>query len=47
MAPVECKHGWQIAEQVRDTTPYGMSQLFGRVAWAADAGRDELRAERH
>ena len=38
------KNGWQLAETVGDTTPYGIQQFLYRAAWDPDAVRDDLRA---
>lgn len=37
------KNGWQLAEVVGNTTPYGLQHLLGRANWDADALRDDLR----
>ena len=37
------KNGWQIAEQARQTTPYGMQRLLSQAVWDQDGVRDELR----
>ena len=44
LSPLERKNGWQLAEQARDETPYGVQHLHGRTVWSADAVRDDLRA---
>ena len=44
LSPVERKNGWQLAEEVGDTTPYGLQHLLGRARWDADEVRDDLRA---
>jgi SRSO17 transposase len=43
LSPLERKNGWQLAEQVGDTTPYGVQHLLGRAQWDAEAVRDDLR----
>src|ERR1044071_4562606 len=42
LSPVERKNGWQMAEQLGDTTPYRVQHLLGRAVWDADAVRDDL-----
>lgn len=42
LSPVERKNGWQMAEQLGDTTPYRVQHLLGRAVWEADAVRDDL-----
>jgi SRSO17 transposase len=37
------KNGWQLAEQAREATPYGMQRLLSRAVWDADLVRDDLR----
>jgi SRSO17 transposase len=44
LAPVGRKNGWQLAEAAGDRTPDGMQDFLGRMRWAADAVRDDLRA---
>ena len=44
LSPVDRKNGWQLAEQVGETTPDGMQRLLATAAWDADAVRDDLRA---
>ncbi len=41
---VERKNGWQLAEQARETTPYGMQRLLSQAVWDEDGVRDEVRA---
>jgi SRSO17 transposase len=43
LGAVERKNGWQLAEYIGDTTPYGIQHLLGRARWDADAVRDELQ----
>ncbi len=38
------KNGWQLAEQAREATPYGMQRLLSSAVWDADLVRDDLRA---
>lgn len=35
LSPMERKNGWQVAEAVGDTTPYGVQHLLGRAQWDA------------
>jgi SRSO17 transposase len=44
MSPVKRKNGWQVAEEVGETTPYAMQHLLDRAKWDCDGVRDELRA---
>src|SRR6266568_1636791 len=44
LSQVERKNGWQVAEQAREATPYGMQRLLSGAAWAEDGERDEVRA---
>ena len=41
---VERKNGWQMAEQAREATPYGMQRLLASSVWNADLVRDDLRS---
>lgn len=43
LSSVERKNGWQIAEQVGNTTPYAIQHLLGRSVWDAESVRDELQ----
>jgi SRSO17 transposase len=43
LSPAERKNGWQLAEMVGDSTPYGLQQFLYRGAWEANALRDDLR----
>lgn len=43
LSTVERKNGWQLAEQARETTPYGMQRLLSQATWDADGVRDEIR----
>lgn len=38
------KNGWQLAETVGATTPYGIQQFVYRAKWNPDDIRDDLRA---
>src|SRR6266436_3288213 len=44
LSSVERKNGWQLAEQAREATPYGMQRLLARSVWDADLVRDDLRS---
>src|SRR5437868_8551986 len=44
LSSVERKNGWQLAEQAREATPYGMQRLLSNAVWDADGVRDDLRA---
>src|SRR6266571_2415079 len=44
LSHVERKNGWQLAEQARETTPYGMQRLLSQAIWDGDGVRDEVRA---
>ena len=44
LSHVERKNGWQLAEQARETTPYGMQRLLSQAVWDEDGVRDEVRA---
>jgi SRSO17 transposase len=37
------KNGWQIAEQAREATPYGMQRLLSQAVWDTDGVRDLIR----
>ena len=41
---VERTNGWQLAEQAREATPYGMQRLNSQAIWEADLVRDDLRS---
>lgn len=43
LSPVECKNGWQLAEQVGELRPYGIQRLLSQASWDCDAVRDDLR----
>jgi SRSO17 transposase len=44
LSHVERKNGWQLAEQAREATPYGMQRLLSSAVWNADLVRDDLRS---
>src|SRR6476646_10178664 len=44
LSSVERKNGWQLAEQAREATPYGMQRLLSNAVWDADLVRDDLRS---
>jgi SRSO17 transposase len=44
LSEVPRKNGWQLAEQAREATPYGMQRLLSQAAWNEDGVRDEIRA---
>src|SRR5713226_2481554 len=44
LSSVERKNGWQLAEQAREATPYGMQRLLSQSVWDADGVRDDIRA---
>lgn len=44
LSSVERKNGWQLAEQAREATPYGMQRLLASAVWDADGVRDDLRS---
>src|SRR5690242_17544427 len=44
LSQVERKKGWQLAEQAREASPYGMQRLLSQAVWDADGVRDEIRA---
>jgi SRSO17 transposase len=43
LSEAERKNGWQLAEQARERTPYGMQRLLSSAVWDADLVRDEVR----
>jgi SRSO17 transposase len=43
MSGASRKNGWQVAEEVGETTPYAMQHLLDRARWDCDGVRDELR----
>ncbi len=44
LSGVERKNGWQLAEQAREATPYGMQRLLSHAVWDTDGVRDGLRS---
>ncbi len=44
LSATERKNGWQLAEQAREDTPYGMQRLLSQAVWDTDGVRDDLRA---
>jgi SRSO17 transposase len=44
LSATERKNGWQLAEQAREATPYGMQRLLSQAVWDTDGVRDDLRA---
>jgi hypothetical protein len=44
LSHVERKNGWQLAEQAREATSYGMQRLLSQAVWDEDGVRDEVRA---
>jgi len=43
LSNVPRKNGWQLAETVGASTPYGLQQFVYRAKWEADDIRDDLR----
>ncbi|MBO0782368.1 MAG: IS701 family transposase [Ktedonobacteraceae bacterium] len=43
LSSVERKNGWQLAEEIGESTPYGVQYLLDRATWNEDAVRDALR----
>lgn len=41
---VERKNGWQLAEQLGDSTPVNLQHFIARSEWDAEAVRDDLRS---
>ncbi|SRR6266487_5633213 len=44
LSSVERKNGWQLAEQAREATPYGMQRLLASAVWDTEGVRDEVRS---
>jgi len=44
LSSVERKNGWQLAEALGQSNPYGLQHLLGRAVWDAEAVRDDLVA---
>src|SRR5450759_3542808 len=43
LSTAERKNAWQLAEQAREATPYGMQRLLSQAQWDADGVRDDIR----
>jgi SRSO17 transposase len=43
LSEVPRKNGWQVAEQAREATPYGMQRLLSDAIWDENGVRDEVR----
>lgn len=43
IAPINRKNGWQMAEEIGDSTPYGVQSFFLRHRWDSDDVRDDLQ----
>lgn len=43
MSQIKRRNGWQLAEQIGDTTPDGVQRLLNTARWDADGVRDDLR----
>ena len=43
LSDVPRKNGWQMAEQAREATPYGMQRLLAEAVWDENGVRDEVR----
>jgi len=43
LSEVPRKNGWQLAEQAREATPYGMQRLLAEAVWDEQGVRDEVR----
>ena len=44
LSPAQRKNGWQLAEIMGDSTPYGVQQFLYRAVWNPDDLRDDLRS---
>ena len=44
MSQASRKNGWQVAEEMGESTPYAIQHLLDRARWDCDRVRDELRA---
>ena len=44
LSTAERKNGWQLAEQAREATPYGMQRLLSQSTWDQNGMRDQIRA---
>jgi SRSO17 transposase len=43
LSEVPRKNSWQLAEQAREATPYGMQRLLAEAVWDENGVRDEVR----
>ena len=43
LSEIPRKNGWQVAEQAREATPYGMQRLLAQAVWDENGVRDEVR----
>lgn len=43
LSEIPRKNGWQVAEQAREATPYGMQRLLAEAVWDENGVRDEVR----
>ena len=43
LSPAERKNGWQMSEEIGESTPYKMQQFLYRGSWSADDLRDVTR----
>ncbi len=43
LSEVPRKNGWQLAEQAREATPYGMQRLLAEAVWDENGVRDDVR----
>ena len=43
LSEVPRKNGWQVAEQAREATPYGMQRLLAEAVWDENGVRDDVR----
>jgi SRSO17 transposase len=44
LSEIPRKNGWQIAEQAKEATPYGMQRFLSSAVWDVDGVRDDIRA---
>jgi SRSO17 transposase len=44
LSHISRKNGWQLAELLGESTPYGVQQFLYRAKWEADEVRDDLQA---
>ena len=47
LSTIECKNGWQIAEQAREATPYGMQRLLSQAVWDELVRQGKLKKAGH